>query len=51
VTDAEANRIAAEAEYRLVQNRASDSLPSVLTNPLIQGLKQEVSRLEVRHAY
>jgi capsular exopolysaccharide synthesis family protein len=50
VTDAEAARIAAESEYRLVQNRASDSLPSVLTNPLIQGLKQEVSRLEVRYA-
>ena len=50
VTDAEATRIAAEAEYRLVQNRASDSLPSVLTNPLIQGLKQEVSKLEVQYA-
>ncbi len=50
VTDAEAARIAAEAEYRLVQKRESDSLPSVLTNPLIQGLKQEVSRLEVRYA-
>jgi polysaccharide biosynthesis transport protein len=50
VTDSEAARIAAEAEYRLVQNRASDSLPSVLTNPLIQGLKQEVSKLEVKYA-
>jgi len=50
VTDAEATRIATEAEYRLVQNRASDSLPSVLTNPLIQGLKQEVSKLEVQYA-
>jgi len=50
VTDAEATRIAAEAEYRLVQKRESDSLPSVITNPLIQGLKQEVSRLEVQYA-
>src|SRR5262249_8662644 len=50
VTDAEASRIAAEAEYKLVQKRESDSLPSVLTNPLIQGLKQEVSRLEVQYA-
>src|SRR5262245_8619758 len=50
VTDAEATRIGAEAEYRLVQNRESDSLPSVITNPLVQGLKQEVSRLEVRYA-
>ena len=48
VTDAEATRIAAEAEYRLVQKRESDSLPSVLTNPLIQGLKQEVSKLEAQ---
>jgi polysaccharide biosynthesis transport protein len=50
VTDAEAARIGSEAEYRLVENREGDSLPSVLTNQLIQGLKQEVSRLEVRHA-
>ena len=50
VTDAEATRIAAEAEYKLVQKRESDSLPSVLTNSLIQGLKQEVSRLEVQYA-
>jgi len=50
LTDAEASRIAAEAESRLVTVREGDSLPSVLTNSLIQGLKQEVSRLEVRHA-
>src|SRR4029450_7994911 len=46
----EGARIGSEAEYRLVENREGDSLPSVLTNQLIQGLKQEVSRLEVRHA-
>jgi polysaccharide biosynthesis transport protein len=50
LSEAEAARIAAEAEYRLVGNRESDSLPAVLTNPLIQALKQDVSRLEVRHA-
>jgi polysaccharide biosynthesis transport protein len=50
LSEAEAARIAAEAEYRLVGNRESDSLPSVLTNSLIQALKQDVSRLEVRHA-
>jgi capsular exopolysaccharide synthesis family protein len=50
LTDAEAARIAVEAEYRLVGQRESDSLPSVLTSPLIQALKQEVSRLEVRRA-
>ncbi|HKA29227.1 MAG TPA: Wzz/FepE/Etk N-terminal domain-containing protein, partial [Candidatus Binatia bacterium] len=50
LSEAEAARIAAEAEYRLVGNRENDSLPSVITNPLIQALKQDVSRLEVRQA-
>lgn len=50
LTDAEAARIGAEADYRLLQGREYDSLPSVLSNGLIQNLKQEVSRLEVRQA-
>jgi len=50
LTEAEAARIGAEADYRLLQGREYDSLPSVLSNGLIQSLKQEVSRLEVRQA-
>lgn len=50
VTEAQADRIAAESDYRLVQNREYDSLPSVITNPLVTSLKSEVSRLEIRQA-
>src|SRR5262249_21639998 len=50
LTEAEAARISAEADYRLLQGREYDSLPNVLSNGLIQNLKQEVSRLEVHEA-
>src|SRR4029453_9882098 len=39
LTEAQAARIAAEAEHRLVRESENDSLPSVLINPLIQALK------------
>ncbi len=50
LTEAEADRIAAESQYRLVQNREYELLPEVLQNSLIQSLKGEVSRIEIRHA-
>jgi capsular exopolysaccharide synthesis family protein len=50
VTEAQADRITAESDYRLVQNREYDSLPSVIGNPLVTTLKGEVSRLEMRQA-
>lgn len=50
LTEAQADRIAAEAEWKLVEGRDRDALPAVLTNPLVQSLKQEVSRLEVRQS-
>jgi capsular exopolysaccharide synthesis family protein len=50
LTEAEATRISAEADHRLLQEHEYDSLPSVLSNGLIQSLKQEVTRLEVRQA-
>jgi capsular exopolysaccharide synthesis family protein len=50
LTAAEAERIALEAEYRLVQRREYDSLPAVLTNGLIQRLREDYDRLEVEHA-
>lgn len=50
LTEAEATRIGAEADHRLLQGREYDSLPSVLSNSLIAQLKAEASRLEVRQA-
>jgi capsular exopolysaccharide synthesis family protein len=50
LTEAEATRISAEADYRLLQGKEYDSLPTVLSNGLIQTLKQQVSALEVRQA-
>ena len=50
VTDAEALRITAEADYRLMQSREYDELPTVIQSPLIQAMKQEISRLEVHQA-
>ena len=50
LTEAEATRIGAEADHRLLQDHEYDSLPSVLSNGLIQTLKTEVGRLEVRQA-
>ncbi|MEW6268548.1 MAG: polysaccharide biosynthesis tyrosine autokinase [Thermodesulfobacteriota bacterium] len=50
LTEARAARIAAEADHSIIEGRALDSLPAVISNPLIQSLKTEVSRLETRHA-
>src|SRR6185369_5477706 len=50
VTEAQADRITAESDYRLVQNREYDSLPAVIQNQLVNSLKGEVSRLETQQA-
>jgi len=50
LTAAEAERIALEAQYQLVQRREYDGLPAVLSNPLIQKLRADYDRLEVEHA-
>lgn len=50
VTEAQADRITAESDFRLVQNREYDSLPAVINNGLVNTLKSEVSRLELSHA-
>jgi capsular exopolysaccharide synthesis family protein len=50
VTAAEAERIALEAQYDLVQRHDYQSLPAVLASPLIQKLREEFSRLEIEHA-
>jgi capsular exopolysaccharide synthesis family protein len=50
VTEAQADRITAESDYRLVQSREYDSLPAVISNGLVNNLKGEVSRLELEQA-
>jgi succinoglycan biosynthesis transport protein ExoP len=50
LTEAEANRIGAEADHKLLEGREYDSLPSVLSNALIQTLKSQVGALEVKQA-
>ena len=50
LTAAEADRIAQEAQYQLIDRGHADSLPAVLANPLIQKLHEEYDRLEVEHA-
>jgi capsular exopolysaccharide synthesis family protein len=50
LTAAEAERIALQAQYQLVQRREYDGLPAVLNSPLIQRLRGEYDRLEVEHA-
>jgi polysaccharide biosynthesis transport protein len=50
VTEAQADRITAESDFRLVQNREYDSLPAVINNGLVNTLKSEVSRLELSQA-
>src|SRR5581483_5026243 len=43
--DAAASRISAEADDRLVQQRAYDALPAIAADPLIRTLRAEVDRL------
>jgi len=50
LTSAEAERIALEAEYRLVQSGEVNSAPSVFTDPTVQRLRDDYNRLELEHA-
>jgi polysaccharide biosynthesis transport protein len=50
LTEAEAERIGLEAQARLIKRRSYDSLPAVISNGLIQGLKTQVVQLEAEHA-
>jgi polysaccharide biosynthesis transport protein len=50
LTEAEAERITAEAQARLIKNREYDSLPAVIGNSLISTLKSQVVQLEAEHA-
>ena len=50
LTEAEAERIAREAQVYLVQKKNYDSLPAVGSSTLIQTLRQEQARLEAEYA-
>ena len=50
LTEAEADRIGLEAQARLIKKRQYDSLPAVIGNGLIQGLRSQVVQLEAEHA-
>ena len=50
LTESEAERIGLEAQARLIKNRQYDSLPAVISNPLIQNLRNQVVQLEAEQA-
>ena len=50
LTEAEAERITLQAQFQLIRQRAYDSLPDVINNPLIQNLKAQLSRLDGDYA-
>ncbi len=50
LTEAEAERITLEAEYRLVQSGEANGIPSVFGNATIQRLREDYNRLELEHA-
>ena len=46
LTEAEVERIALEAQARLLRNRDYDSIPAVVASPLITTLKDQLTRLQ-----
>jgi capsular exopolysaccharide synthesis family protein len=50
LTAAEAERIAAEADFRLVGQRSADALPAVLESGVVRTLKEDLARLEGERA-
>lgn len=50
LTEAEADRIALQAQVQQIRQRAYESLPAVISNSLIQTLKQQLSQLEGDYA-
>lgn len=50
LTAAEAERIGAEADFRLVGQRSADSLPAVLESGVVKALKESLARLEGERA-
>ena len=50
MTDAETRRITAESEVELLQHGGYDSLPEVVNNPTISGLKPQFVALQTEYA-
>ncbi len=50
LTDAEADRIALQAEVKLIRERSYDYIPEVVNSTLIQSLKQTLIQLETQYA-
>ncbi len=50
LTDAEGNRIALEAQVKLIRERSFDYIPEVVNSSLIQTLKQNLIQLEGQYA-
>jgi uncharacterized protein involved in exopolysaccharide biosynthesis len=50
LTEAEADRIALEAQVRLIRKREYDSLPAIINSPLIGTVKQQLSPLQGEYA-
>lgn len=50
LTAAEAERIGAEADFRLAGQRSADSLPAVLESAVVRTLKENLARLEGERA-
>ena len=49
-TQAQADRIRLEGQYQLIQQRSYESLPDVVSSPLISQLKQELAKNESERA-
>lgn len=49
LTAAQAEKIALEAQYQVVQRREYDALPAVLNNSMIQKLREDYNKLDVEH--
>ena len=50
LAEAEADRIAQEAQAQLVHSKQYDSLPAVVNSPLVQNLKEQLAVLEGQEA-
>jgi capsular exopolysaccharide synthesis family protein len=50
LTEAEAERIALEADATLIRNRQAEWLPAVIESPLVRTLKAQLVELEGEHA-
>jgi capsular exopolysaccharide synthesis family protein len=50
LTAAEADKISSEAQLHLIRKRAYDSLPEIISNPLIQSLKGQQTTLQGEYA-